>query len=146
MITEVVTGTSSGSISWKDNGTSQCAALAIVDRTTATLADTIEIDATTLNNTGVDIALSSYNGPLGGMYSCQVGNGTTAPNVMFIVIGTTSGGSAAMSDCSVTINFTQDSAGIEHAQGTFSGTVTGDGGTDVITDGTFDLTVTLNDG
>jgi hypothetical protein len=120
--------------------------LVLADRTPATAADTIEIDAPSTTNTVIDIALSSYNGPLGGTYSCQPGNGITAPNVMFEVGGLETGGFAAMSSCTVTIAFTTDSAGTEHAQGTFSGTVTGDGGTDVITDGTFDITVTLQDG
>src|SRR5579862_1148582 len=71
-------GTSTGTVGWKDNGTQECAELAIVVRTPATLADTIEIDASS-GLAALDIALSSYSGPLGGTYSCQPGNGTTAP-------------------------------------------------------------------
>ena len=120
--------------------------MVLAQRNPATLADTIEIDAPSTTDHAIDIALSSSNGPLGGTYSCQTGNGSTAPNVMFGVTGLVSGGFATMSNCTITIAFTTDSAGIEHAQGTFSGTVTGDGGTDVITDGTFDITVTLQGG
>ena len=139
-------GTSLGTLSWRDNGTLECAALVLAQRNPATLADTIEIDAPSTTDHAIDIALSSYTGPLGGTYSCQTGNGTSAPNVMLEVTGLETGGFAAMSDCTVTISFTTDSAGTEHAQGTFSGTLTGDGGTDVITDGTFDITVTLQGG
>jgi hypothetical protein len=141
-----ITGFSVGTISWLDNGTLECGALVLAQRNPATLADTIEIDAPSTTDRGVDIVLSSYNGPLGGTYSCQTGNGLTAPNVMFEVTGLETGGFAAMSACTITIAFTTDSAGTEHAHGTFSGTVTGDGGTDVITDGTFDITVTLQGG
>ena len=138
--------TSIGTLSWRDNGTLECGASVLAQRNPATLADTIEIDAPSTTAHAIDIALSSSNGPLGGTYSCQTGNGSTAPNVMFEVTGLKSGGFAAMSACTITIAFTTDSAGTEHAQGTFSGTVTGDGGTDVITDGTFDITVTLQGG
>ena len=138
--------TSTGTLSWRDNGTLECGGSVLAQRNPATLADTIEIDAPSTTNTVIDIALSSYNGPLGGTYSCQTGNGLTAPNVMFLVAGLETGGFAAMSACTITIAFTTDSAGTEHAQGTFSGTVAGDGGTDVITDGTFDITVTLQGG
>jgi hypothetical protein len=141
-----ITGFSTGTLSWRDNGTLECGASVLAERNPATLADTIEIDAPSTTAHVIDIALSSYNGPLGGTYSCQTGNGLTAPNVMLEVAGLKSGGFAAMSDCTITISFTTDSAGTEHAQGTFSGTVTGDGGTDVITDGTFDITVTLQGG
>jgi len=138
--------TSTGTLSWRDNGTLECGASVLAQRNPATLADTIEIDAPSTTAHVIDIALSSSNGPLGGTYSCQTGNGSTTPNVMFEVAGLKSGGFAAMSDCTITIAFTTDSAGTEHAKGTFSGTVTGDGGTDVITDGMFDITVTLQGG
>ena len=52
----------------------------------------------------------------------------------------------ATTSCTITICFTTDSAGAQHEQGTFSGTVTGDGGTDVITDGMFDVTVAQQGG
>jgi hypothetical protein len=138
--------TSTGTLSWRDNGTLECGASVLAQRNPATLADTIEIDAPSTTAHVIDIALSSYNGPLGGTYSCQTGNGLTAPNVMLEVAGLKSGGFAAMSACTITIAFTTDSDGTEHAKGTFSGTVTGDGGTDVITDGMFDITVTLQGG
>lgn len=138
--------TSIGTLSWRDNGTLECGASVLAQRNPATLADTIEIDAPSTTAHSIDIALSSYSGPLGGTYSCQTGNGLTAPNVMLEVTGLETGGFAAMSACTITIAFTTDSAGTEHAKGTFSGTVTGDGGTDVVTDGMFDITVTLQGG
>jgi hypothetical protein len=139
-------GTSSGTMSWKSNGTTECAGLSIVGRTIATLADTIEIDTPSADGMAtLDIVLSSYSGPLGGTYSCEPGNGTTAPYVA-LAAGDVKAGGSTTSDCTVTISFSQDSAGIQHAQGTFSGTTTGDGGADVVTDGTFDLTVMLTGG
>jgi len=140
-----IDGTSVGTFGWRDNGALQCATLVLAGRQTATVADTIEIDAAT-ESTGIDIALSSYNGPLGGTYGCQTGNGTTEPNVLLEVTGLETGGIAAASTCMITIGFSTDSSGAQHAQGTFSTTVTGDGGSDAITDGTFDLTVMLQGG
>lgn len=144
------TTAAAGTMSWKDNGSLQCAFVVLAVRTTATLADTIEIDAVTAStgtapNLGVDIALSSYSGLLGGTYHCQPGNGSQA-DVMFEVLGQKTSGFAAMSDCTVTIDFSTDSTGAQRAHGTFSGTVTGTGGTDTVTDGTFDLSVTVNGG
>jgi hypothetical protein len=93
----------------------------------------------------VSFVLSSHSGPLGGTYSCAAGNGSTIPYVYLAVAGGSSnpGGGSTTSDCSVTISFATDSGGTQHAQGTFSGTVTGDGGTYIVTDGTFDVTVSL---
>jgi hypothetical protein len=138
-------GTSSGPFSWRDNGTLQCATLVLTGRQTATVADNLEIDTATAS-TGIDLLMSSYNGPLGGTYSCQTGNGTTEPNVLMEITGLARRGIAAASSCTITISFTTDSAGVQHAQGTFSGTVTGDGGTDLITDGMFDVTIAQQGG
>jgi len=138
-------GTSVGTFSWRDNGTLQCATLVLTGRQTATVADNLEIDTATAS-TGIDLLMSSYNGPLGGTYSCQTGNGTTEPNVLMEITGLARRGIAAASSCTITISFTTDSAGVQHAQGTFSGTVTGDGGTDLITDGMFDVTVAQQGG
>jgi hypothetical protein len=140
---QAIPSASAGMVSWRDNGTPVCALVAITVRTVATLADTISIDATTADGRGIDVALSAYPGPLGGTYGCQTGNGTTQPNVMLEILGQRTSGFSPMSDCTITIGFTNDSAGVQHAQGTFSGTVTGDGGTDTITEGAFDVTVTL---
>ncbi|HLK88766.1 MAG TPA: hypothetical protein VKZ18_02670, partial [Polyangia bacterium] len=137
------------SLSWKDNGTPACAANASVVRRTTALVDTTQIYGATSANLSVDIVLSSYAGPLGGTYTCRSGDGGTAPNVTFDYVGSHGGGTATMSQCSVTIAFTQDTAGVQHATGTFSGTVASDaidGGTYVITDGAFDLPVTLTGG
>lgn len=148
----VVTATTaaSGMMTWKDNGALECAFVVLAVRTTATLADTLELDAVTAStgtapNLGVDIALSSYSGPLGGTYTCQPGNGSQA-NVMFEVLGQRTTGFAAMSDCTVTIELSADGTGAQRARGTFSGTVTGTGGTDTVTDGSFDLSVTVTGG
>ena len=135
---------SSGSMSWKENGTPECAFSANAGLYTAAGADTIEIFASTKDATDVDILISSYSGPLGGMYTCQPGNGTTAPKAAFQYIGSHGGGLAAMSGCSVTIGFSEDSGGTRHTEGTFSGTVASDaidGGTYDITEGMFDLTL-----
>jgi hypothetical protein len=144
-----VDASSGESLSWKDNGTPACAVGASVSRQTTALVDTIQIYGATSTSQSVDIVLSSYSGPLGGTYSCQPGDGATAPKVTFSYVGSHGGGSAMMSQCSVTISFGQNSAGIQNAQGTFSGTVASDaidGGTYAITDGVFDLPVTLTGG
>ncbi len=133
-------GTTVGTFSWRDNGTLQCATFILDERQPGTLADGFIIDTATAS-TGIDLTMSSYNGPLGGTYSCQTGNGTTQPNILMEITGLARRGIAAATSCTITIGFTTDSAGVQHAQGTFSGTVTGDGGTDVITEGMFDVTV-----
>jgi hypothetical protein len=114
-----------------------------------TMADTIQLYGETKDSKSVTIGLSSYAGPLGGTYSCQPGNGTTDPKVTLDYVGSHGGGSAAMSECSVTVRFNEDSAGIQHAAGTFSGTVASDaidGGTYDITSGVFDLPMTPTGG
>src|SRR4051812_15988571 len=60
-------GSSSGTFSWKDNGTPQCATFILTGRETGTLTDAFQIDTATAS-TGIDMFLSSYSGPLGGTY------------------------------------------------------------------------------
>jgi hypothetical protein len=135
-------GSTSGTMSWNDNGTQQCGLVVIVLRSTAPSTDTLTIDAATADSHAIYLTVSSHGSPLGGTYSCQQGNGTTDPSVSLEIMGFQTSGFAAMSDCSITLGFTTDSAGVEHAHGTFSGMLTTDGGTDTITDGIFDLTDT----
>lgn len=141
---------SGGSMSWNENGMPDCALTGYAARNMGTAADAIQIFAATGGDArSVNIVLSSYAGPLGGTYTCQPGNGTTDPKVTFDYVGSHGGGSAAMSGCSVTVSFSEDSAGTQQAKGTFSGTVASDaidGGTYDITDGVFDLTVTPTGG
>ena len=136
-------------MSWKENGTPDCALTGYAAQNMGTVADTIQIYAATQDTKSVSIVLSSYSGPLGGTYTGQPGNGTTDPEVTFDYVGSQGGGSAAMSECSVTVGFSADSTGTQHAEGTFSGMVASDaidGGTYDITDGVFDLSVTLTGG
>src|SRR5579871_4297551 len=58
------------SMSWKDDGTPECAFTASVSRETTALVDTAEISGATAANRSVRIDLSSYAGPLGGTYAC----------------------------------------------------------------------------
>jgi len=138
-------GSSTGTFSWKDNGTLQCATFVLTGRQTGTSTDAFQIDTAT-SSTGIDMLMSSYSGPLGGTYSCQTGNGTTQPNILMEITGVARRGISEASACTITIGFTTDGAGAQHAQGTFSGTATGDGGTDEITDGIFDVTVAQQGG
>ncbi len=138
-----------GSMSWEDNGTPACALTGYAARSMGTAADTLQIYAATRDTKSVDIVLSSYSGALNGTYTCQPGNGTTDPKVTFDYVGSHGGGSAAMSGCSVTVSFSEDSAGTQHVEGTFSGTAASDaidGGTYNITGGVFALPVTPTGG
>ena len=119
-----------------------CPLLAIVQRTTSSLVDTFALDSSSASSYAVDITLSSYNGLLNGTYTCQDGNGTTAPYVYLGFISPSGSGMAPAAGCTINITFTTDAAGVEHAQGTFSGTVIGTAGAEAITEGTFDVTVT----
>jgi hypothetical protein len=132
--------TTVGTFGWRDNGTLQCATFVLTGHETGTTTDAFQVDTATAS-TGIDMTMSSYDGPLSGPYSCQTGNGTTQPNILMEITGLARRGIAQASSCTITIGFTTDSGGVQHAQGTFSGTATGDGGTDEITDGMFDVTV-----
>jgi hypothetical protein len=133
-------GASAGTFSWKDNGTPQCATFILTGRQTGTAVDQFEVDTATAR-AAINMNLRTFSGPLGGTYSCQAADGGANSDVSFQVTGVARPGITAASSCTITIGFTTDGAGTQHAQGTFSGTATSDGGTDVITDGMFDVTI-----
>ena len=133
-------GASAGTFSWKDNGTPQCATFILTGRQTGTSVDQFEVDTATARG-AVDMMLRTLSGSLGGTYSCQAADGGANSDVLLQVTGVARPGITAASSCTITIGFMTDSAGTQHAQGTFSGTATGARGTDVITDGMFDVTV-----
>ena len=133
-------GASAGTFSWKDNGTPQCATFILTGRQTGTTVDQFEVDTATAR-AAIDMMVRTLNGQLGGTYSCQAADGGANSDVLLQVTGVARPGITAASSCTITIGFTTDSAGTQHAQGTFSGTATSAGGTDVITDGMFDVTV-----
>jgi hypothetical protein len=132
-------GASAGTFSWKDNGTPQCATFILTGRQTGTAVDQFEVDTATARG-AINMMLRTLSGTLGGTYSCQSADGGVNSDVLLQVTGVARPGITAASSCTITIGFTTDSAGTQHAQGTFSGTATSDGGTDVITDG-FDVTI-----
>jgi hypothetical protein len=138
-------GGSAGTFSWKDNGTPQCATFILTGRQTGTAVDQFEVDTATAR-AAINMMLRTLSGPLGGTYSCQAADGGANSDVSLQVTGVASPGITAASSCTITIGFTADSTGMQHAQGTFSATAIGNGGTDVITDGMFDVTVEMQGG
>jgi hypothetical protein len=132
-----------GTISWLDDGTQECAVSA-----TATFVNTSQYTRFSLTGAatplGISLGVSTVlaPGPIGGTYSCAP---LDSVSVTFLYkqgqneIGTAS--------CALTLNM-QGAAGV-HATGTFSATFTPwttDGGTKSLTNGVFDVPVTITGG
>ena len=126
-----------GTVSWLDDGIPQCAALIETTRTTSTTSDFIGVIAVGVDSAySVDIIVSTAGAPLGGSYSCS-GGIAVPPYTMLGIIDPDENGSA--DTCTITI--TSAGSTTTHAQGTFSGTISGDGATRTITNGVFDVVV-----
>jgi len=132
------TGVSNGGMmTWDSNGSSECALIVEASRTTDSAMDSLDVDGATSSGVAVDIVVASYVGPLGGTYSCATDGGFNEEVIFIYGLGT-------IADCTVTI--TQAGSGNVDAQGTFSATGVGDAGTFTITNGVFDVPVTVTDG
>ncbi len=141
---EIVSGNAtSGTMSWRDDGTLQCPQVIEVTRMTGSTFDILDINAAATNSTmvtGVDFDVTSTDGtPLGGTYHCNADAHAPAA-----VIYSGKGVSNPPLDCTITI--ANPGSSTEHAQGTFSLTLATDGGTKQVTGGTFDIVVTLTGG
>jgi hypothetical protein len=127
--------TTSGTVSWLDDGIPQCAALIETTRTTAP-TEFLGVIAVGLDSQySVDVIVSTDGTPISGSYSC--GSTPAAPDVMLGIIDPDENGSA--DTCTITI--TNPGSAAARAQGTFSGTISGDGATRTITNGVFDVAV-----
>jgi hypothetical protein len=126
-----------GTVSWFDNGFPQCAALIETTRTTSTTSDFIGVIAVSVDSQySIDVIVSTDGAPLGGSYSCN-GSIAVPPYTMLGIIDPDENGTA--DTCTITI--TSAGSATTHAQGTFSGTISGDGATRTITNGVFDVVI-----
>jgi len=128
-----------GTMTWLLNGESECTTYAMTTRTTDSSMDFIEIVGSTSTAVGIGVTVASYTGPLSGTYTCSESIVDGGATVIFVY------GSVNVTECTITI--TQAGSANVNAQGTFSASGAFiDGGTANITDGTFDVAVTVTDG
>lgn len=147
-------GSCAGSpVTWLDDGVMHCASLASgtlgyttyhgVDGGNVTQAN-LEIVILQSNTSYIFSLIVGGPAPLGGDYSCSVGS----PNIVEISYDEVGGGgfSTTPASCTVTVTLTPDDGGVDGgsvATGTFSAMLNvTDGGTKVLSQGTFSLPVT----
>jgi hypothetical protein len=133
-------GVNAGTMRWQDNGTPECAFIIEQTRMTSASLDFLDIIGVAMDsNHAIDLAVSAYGGSsLGGAYACGSGADGGANATLQV---TSANVISAVPDCTITI--THAGTATAHAQGTFSGTATGEGGAaTVITNGVFDVVVT----
>jgi hypothetical protein len=140
----LVTGNAtSGTMSWRDDGTLECAQLIEVTRIVTSTSDALDINASGINGTmvtGVDLDVTNTDGTaLGGTSHC----GTDGQVFAAITYSGRGVGNPPL-DCTITI--ADPGSSTDHAQGTFSLTLATDGGTKQVTGGTFDIVVTPTGG
>jgi hypothetical protein len=136
---EGIGGVSVGTMSWTYNGSPECAYLVEPSRTTSSAIDFLDLNAVTMDSQhAIDLIVSTTSGTLvsGMAYSCAA-NPLSGLDVMLEINGPSGGGFSQ--DCTITVN--QPGTATEHAQGTFSGTASGDAGTGTISNGVFDIIV-----
>jgi hypothetical protein len=141
---ELVTGSAtSGTMSWRDDGTLQCPQVIEVTRILTGTSDGLDIDAAATNGTmvtGVDLDVTNTDGTaLGGTYHCNADG-----HVYAAITYTGRGVSNPPIDCTITI--ANPGSSTDHAQGTFSLTLATDGGTKQVTAGAFDIVLTPTGG
>jgi hypothetical protein len=126
----------SGTMSWRDDGTLECAQIIEVTHILTSTTDALVLNASAINGTmltGVLLDLTNTDGTtLGGTYHCNADGGVYAA-----INYTGTGVSDPPLDCTITI--ANPGASTDHAQGTFSLTLATEGGTKQVTAGTFDI-------
>ncbi|HVV52762.1 MAG TPA: hypothetical protein VHO06_24085 [Polyangia bacterium] len=127
-----------GTMSWVDDGTQACATSAVATFEDTSLSTLFNLVAAT-TTVGIDFSVSTVLGPaaIGGSYSC-----VPLDSLSVTFDYTQAKTSTAATSCGFMLNM-QGTAGV-HATGTFSATLTLTGGaTKSITDGAFDVPVTI---
>jgi hypothetical protein len=134
------TTSSGGSITWKENGQAHTAAFASGSRASSSASDFVQFVGSE-STVAVSFGVATAEPPLTtGTVACGVSS-ATAPFASFSYTGNNSG---LASTCSITLTTLGDVTG-SHATGTFSGSIALDsGGTAVITDGVFDVVLTVS--
>ncbi len=133
-------GGSTGDIfTWKESGTLHTATIAGGSRVKSAASDTIQIIGGDAAGTAVTLGVSTPVPPLTpGSFACRPTSGTEPSAFMSY---TNNGGGEET--CTIVLSTFGDATG-SRATGTFSGTVPlASGGSAVITDGVFDVTLTV---
>jgi hypothetical protein len=133
-------GTSGGSITWKENGQAHTAAFAAGSRAISSASDFVQFVGSE-STVAVSFGVATETPPLTtGTAACGV-TGASAP---FATLSYTGNNSALATTCSISLTTLGDTTG-SRAAGTFAGSVALDsGGTAVITDGVFDVMLTVS--
>jgi len=134
------TTSSGGSMTWKQNGQAHTAAFASGSRAISTASDFAQFVGSE-STVAVSFGVATAAPPLTtGTTACGVSS-ATAPFASFSYTGNSTG---LASSCTITLTTLGDVTG-SHATGTFSGSISLDsGGTAEITDGVFDVTLTVS--
>jgi hypothetical protein len=131
-------GVPTGEITWLDDGTPHALGIALATRLIGNMTDSLEIVG--VDTTGTYSLTIAVGGPmtLGGTYTCSLVNNANIAEITYtsrVLIP---------SSCMVMVTLTTDAdGGAPHATGTFSFDITKEAGTESITDGRFDIPVTM---
>jgi hypothetical protein len=140
-------------VTWRDDGVMHCASQASgtlgyttfhgADGGNMTQAD-LEIAVLQSNTSYIFGLIVGGPAPLGGDYTCSTGSGS--PDLVELSYDEVGGFSTTPASCTVTVTLTPDDGGVDGGSvvtGTFSATLNvTDGGTKVLSDGTFSIPVT----
>ena len=135
-------GAASGDVfTWKENGTLHTATLAGASRVKSAPSETMTIIGGDASGTAVTLGLATPVPPLTpGSFACGAVSNTEPTALMSY----TNNDSSQMATCTIVLSTVGDTTG-SRATGTFSGTVPlKSGGSATITDGVFDVTLTVN--
>jgi len=135
-------GAASGDVfTWKESGTLHVATTAGASRVNGPASQSINIIGGDAAGTAVTLGIAQPVPPLTtGSFACGPVT-TTAPSAL---LSYTNNDSSQMETCTIVLSTLGDTTG-SRAKGTFSGTVPlRSGGSAVITDGVFDVTLTVN--
>jgi hypothetical protein len=134
------TTTGGGSMTWKQNGQAHTAAFASGSRAISSASDFVQFVGSE-STVAVSFGVATAAPPLTtGTTACGA-TSATAPFASFSYTGNSAG---LASSCSITLTTLGDVTG-SHSTGTFSGSISLDsGGTAEITDGVFDVMLTVS--
>jgi hypothetical protein len=135
------TGAASGSITWKEGGAAQAATIVAGARARTSTSDLVQITGGNSDGVGVSFGVSTLAPPLTtGPFTCEVTD-STAPFASFAYVG--GDDSSGVPACSITLTTLGETTGMRTA-GTFSATIPLDSGaTLTVTDGVFDVVLTV---
>jgi hypothetical protein len=129
-------------LTWKENGAAHAALVASAARVKSATSDIVQVSGGEASGTALSFGVAVQSPPLAaGTYTFNGGTGYPIVSMSYGV-----GGVSSSIPTAISIVFTAlgDTTG-SHAVGTFTATLPfGDGTTKTITDGKFDLTLTVN--